>query len=332
LKEIVFLNKNVDRWKEFEALLEQKNANDPDLAADMFIQITDDLAYAQTYYKGSETVHYLNTLALKTHRTIYKTRKERKNTLTVFWKYTFPLEIFHSKKFILYSFIIMFISASIGWLSAANDDTYVRLIMGDGYVNMTLDNIEKGDPMAVYKSANEMGMFLGITINNIKVSFFAYLLSLFTSVGTASILFLNGVMLGSFQYFFLEHGVLYESILSIWIHGTLEIFAIVVAGGAGILAGNSILFPATYKRGTAFINGFVRGGKIVLGLMPIFIIAGALEGFVTRHTTWPDAVRIAIIVLSLAFIVWYFFLYPAKLAKAVKEDPELDKFIKSVGE
>jgi len=330
VKEIVFLNKNAERWKSFEKILTTSKTTDPDTVAEMFIRITDDLAYAQTYYPKTQTEKYLNSLALKTHQIIYKTKKEPQNQMVVFWKYIFPLELFQSRKFIIYSFIIFFTATLIGAFSAANDEDFVRLILGDYYVNMTLENIEKGDPMAVYKSANNVDMFLGITIRNIKVSFYEFLFGLFTAFGTGFILFQNGVMLGSFQYFFFEHHVLYQSILSIWIHGTLEIFAIIVSGAAGIILGNSFLFPGTYSRKVSFGIGVRRGTKIVLGLMPVFIIAGSLEGFVTRYTNWPDIFRIAIILGSLTLIVWYFFIYPARLYKKMQNNEDFSKTVNKI--
>ena len=202
----------------------------------------------------------------------------------------------------------------IGVLSSANDRTFIQLILGDHYVNMTEENIRKGDPMAVYKQWHEMEMFLGITINNIRVAFLAFSLGLLFSLGTVYILFTNGVMIGAFHYLFFTHDLLFESMLTIWVHGTLEISAIVISGCAGIVMGNSILFPGTYSRGLSFMRGAKRGLKIVIGLVPLFIVAGFLEGFVTRHTDMP-ALNACIILASLAFVLFYFFIYPVMLKK-----------------
>ncbi|GAB3818017.1 hypothetical protein GCM10028895_14750 [Pontibacter rugosus] len=122
-------------------------------------------------------------------------------------------------------------------------------------------------------------------------------------------------MLGAFQYFFYKQGLLLTSVLTIWIHGTLEISAIVIAGCAGLVMGNSLLFPKTHTRLHAFRQGARQGLKIVIGLVPIFITAGFLEGFVTRHTQMPLALSLFIILLSAAFILYYFILYPRLLHK-----------------
>jgi len=214
---------------------------------------------------------------------------------------------------IIISFSIFFLSMLIGVVSSAGDSGFVRLIMGDSYVNMTLENIDKGDPLAVYKQMNGVDMFLGITFNNIRVSFIAFMFGLLISFGTAWVLISNGIMLGAFQYFFHIHNLLFESVLVIWIHGTLEISAIIIAGAAGLVLGNSILFPGTYSRLQSFMINSKEGLKMIVSLIPIFITAGFLEAFVTRHTGMPVFFSLTIILSSLAFVVWYFIIYPSKI-------------------
>jgi uncharacterized membrane protein SpoIIM required for sporulation len=315
MKEVVFIKRNIDRWNHFEKLIEKKTEGDPDVLASMFIQITDDLAYSRTFYPKSDTSRYLNHLAAKTHLKIYKNKKEDRNIVKKFWKTDFPLLIYRYHRFIRISFVIFVVAAIIGAFSAANDVNFVRLILGDDYVDMTLNNIKKGDPMAVYKQALQTEMFVGITINNIGVSFKAFIYGVFVAIGTLLVLLYNGIMLGSFQYFFYEFGLLKESALTIWIHGTLEIFSIIVAGAAGLILGSSILFPESYSRARSFKRGAKDGIQIVLGLMPIFIVAGFLESFITRYTQAPDFIRLGIILASLLFIFWYFIVYPVQLAK-----------------
>jgi uncharacterized membrane protein SpoIIM required for sporulation len=215
----------------------------------------------------------------------------------------------------VWALLLFTVFTLVGALSAAYDDSFVRVVLGDAYVNKTLENIEKGDPMAIYKGTSETPMFLLITINNIYVSLMAYALGATFGLGTVWALFRNGIMLGSFQYFFFQKGVLLPSLLTIWIHGTLEISAIVLAGGAGFVMARGLLFPGTYSRAAAFRQAARDGLKLAIGLVPIFMVAGFLEGFVTRHTEMPMALSLSIIGASAAFIVWYFILYPRHLAR-----------------
>ncbi len=94
------------------------------------------------------------------------------------------------------------------------------------------------------------------------------------------------------------------------LHGTLELSAIVIAGAAGFVMGNSILFPGTYSRLESFKRGAKKGLKVVVGLIPVFILAGFIEGFFTRHTTMHWSIKLSVILLSATFIIYYFIIYP----------------------
>ena len=323
MKEITFLKQNADKWQEFELLISSKKVSNPDLMAELFIQLTDDLSFAKTNYPKAKTTQYLNSLAAKVHQEIYKNKKEKKSRIITFWKYELPFIFKNSHKQLLYAFLIFAVSMLIGIVSSAYDDSFVRLILGDSYVNMTIDNINKGEPMAVYKSMNQVNMFFGITINNIYVSFLCFATGILFSFGTAYMLFTNGVMLGAFQYFFYAKGLLLQSTLVIWIHGTLEISAIIIAGCAGLTMGNGILFPGTFSRGVSFMKGTKQGVKIVIGLIPVFITAGFFESFVTRYSHMPVWLSLTIIGSSLFFIIWYFIIYPIRLNKNSRLTNEL---------
>jgi len=320
MNEIQFLHKNIKKWETFEALLDNKNATNPDMMSDLYINLTDDLAYSRTYFPDAKATQFLNQLAQKAHRVIYQNQPINKSRILSFWGSEFPLLIYASRKEIFVSFIILVVSALIGIISNKYDSGFTRIILGDGYVNMSLSNIQKGDPLAVYKSMNQVDMFLGITFNNIKVSFLAFAAGILTPIGVGFIILKNGVMLGTFHSFLAGQGFLLDSIATIWVHGTYEIFAITVAGGAGIVIGNSIVFPKTYSRIDSFRRGAMSGSKMVIGLIPVFVVAGFLEGFVTRYTQAPYIVRFTIILFSLTSIIFYFYFYPIYLIKKSNHD------------
>ncbi len=327
MREAAFIKNNKVRWQLFEAVLDNKEHIDPDKLSDLYVQITDDLSYAKTFYTQSNTEAYLNALASKAHQKIYKTKKESKNRLIRFFKEEFPLEFYQYQKQLLIAFLVFAFFAVVGMYSAATDGDFVRLILGDAYVNMTLENIESGDPMAVYKEQGEMGMFIGITLNNIKVAMYAFILGMLFSVGTLYIMMNNGIMLGSFLYFFYEKDLLWESSRTIWIHGTIEISVIIIAGAAGLVLGNGLLFPKTYTRLASFMISVKAGLKIMLSTIPFFIVAGFLEGFVTRHTEMPDIVALIIIILSLFSILYYYVYYPIKVTR----EKELELKVERIG-
>lgn len=318
MREAAFVRQNKDKWVKYESLLQKYKSLDPDQLSNLYVELSDDLSYASTFYPGSNTVQYLNGLATTAHQEIYKSKKESKSRFITFFTEEFPREFHKHQKQLLWSFLIFAGFSLVGAYSAATDGSFLRSILGDAYVNMTLENIANKDPMAVYKQASETNMFLGITINNIRVALTAFSLGVLAGIGTVFVMMQNGVMLGSFQYFFYEQGLLWESARTIWIHGTIEISVIIVAGCAGLVVGKSILFPGTYSRLKSFTMGIRDGLKIVISTVPFFIIAGFLEGFVTRITQMPDWLAIMIISLSLLLILFYYVIYPILLSNKTK--------------
>lgn len=310
MKEATFIRQNIEKWKATEKLVDQAYKLTPDQLADAYTEVTSDLAFSQTHFPQSRITIYLNNLAFALHHEIYRNKREKWSRIITFWTQEVPETMYMARKELLTSFLIFICSVSVGILSTSYDPDFVRLILGNNYIDMTLENIQKGEPMAVYNSSEEITMFLGITLNNIMVSFYCFVMGLFTSFGTGFILFQNGVMLGAFQTFFFEHGLLWESCLAIWLHGTLEIWAIIVAGAAGLALGNGWLFPGTYSRIESFRRGARKGLRIIIGTVPVFILAGFIESFVTRHTHLPDTVRLGMILCSIAFIIYYYIYLP----------------------
>ncbi len=315
MREAAFAKQNKDKWLRFENVLRNNVQTDPDELSALYIEITDHLSYAQTFYPNSNTLRYLNGLSALAHQKIYKTKRENRRRFITFYTQEFPLFFSQYHKQLLIAFLTFALFSIIGAYSSATDGGFVRLILGDAYVNMTLENIDKGDPMAVYKEMGQMNMFLGITINNIWVSVNAFVWGLLLGLGTLFIMMRNAIMLGAFQYFFYDQGLLWESARTIWIHGTIEISVIIIAGCAGLVLGKGILFPGTYSRLQSFIRGFKDGLKILISTVPFFIAAGFLEGFVTRHTEMPDWLAILIIGGSLFLIIYYYVIYPIKLRR-----------------
>ena len=312
MKEVTFIRQNISKWRGAEIVVETAGDSDATELADTYIDVTSDLAFAQTHYPESKITVYLNNLASALHNEIYRSHRYRWSRLLTFWTDEVPRTMWEARRELLLSFVIFVVSAFVGFLSQMLDPEFCRIILGDGYVDMTLQNIAEGEPMAVYNGDPEDAMFGMITLNNVKVSFITFVLGVFTSLGTGFILFQNGVMLGSFQTFFAQHGLLWQSALAVWLHGTLEISAIIVAGAAGIAMGNGWLFPGTYPRLTSFRRGARRGLRIVIGTVPVFVLAGFIESFLTRHTEWPDLLRLTIILSSLAFVTYYYIVLPKK--------------------
>jgi uncharacterized membrane protein SpoIIM required for sporulation len=312
MREGQFIKQNRGRWSEYEQPVE-----DPDELARRFTYLVDDLSYAKTFYPGGNTVRYLNSLAANIYRSIYRSRTEKGSRIITFWTTELPLIMYRYRRTLLAASLFFAAFLLMGLFSSMYDQTFVRAVLGDDYVNETERNIAAGDPFGIYKQEGQMYMFLRIALNNISVAFKCFLLGITCSVGTLYFLMSNGLMLGVFEHMFFKHGLGIQSILVVFIHGTLEISALVIAGAAGMVLGNSILFPGTFTRAQSIRRGVKDGVKIMVGLIPVFTVAAFFEGFVTRYTGMPLVFSLLILGSSLAFVIFYYIIYPYRLQKKV---------------
>ncbi|HEY0655517.1 MAG TPA: stage II sporulation protein M [Chryseosolibacter sp.] len=309
MKETRFIAQNKEKWREAETLLESP-VKDPEKLSNLFIQVVDDLSYSRTYYPNRSVRVYLNKIARQYFSIIYSHKKDKHNAFMLFWLDELPQIILYCRRELLISLLVFVAAMAIGVFSSMNDPQFVNTILGNDYVAMTEKNIASGDPMAVYKQRNELDMFLGITLNNLMVAFRTYVLGIFLGIGTLASLLGNGIMVGCFQYYFVERDLFIESALSIWLHGTLEISSIVLAGGAGLTLARGLIFPGTYSRLQSLQISGMRSLKFMLGITPVFVLAAIIESFLTRYTDAPAIVRVTLIALSAVFIVGYFIVYP----------------------
>ena len=320
MKETTFINQNKKKWAKFERMSNQ-NQSDPDELSDLFIEITDDLAYARTHYSNRSVKVYLNSLAQKSFQRIYKKKRTPFSVFVQFWTTSLPLEMYRIRKALLASFIVFAVGMLIGMVSTMDDPDFLGAVIGYEYVHMTDQNIANGEPMGVYgNGGGEMYSFISIAQNNLRVTLMAFVLGIFFSVGSAIYMFFNGIMVGAFQWFFKVRGLLLTSFLTIWVHGAFEISGIVIAGAAGITLGNGFMFPGTLTRMQSLSIAAKRGMKVIIGLFPVILFAAFIEGFASRHTEWPDHIKGGIIFLSFAIMIFYFAVYPYLLASKLNFD------------
>ena len=280
-----------------------------------FTQLIDDLAYAKTFYPYSNITRYINAKASRIYLSIYKNRKEESNRLVTFWKYDLPLTIRKHHRVVFFSFIIFLVFFAIGFFTSMQDENMARSILGDGYVEKTEENIRLGNPFGIYETGNPFLSWLGLMIHNIKVSFLMFVSGLFCGVPSLYLLGQNAVMVGVFDQFFAARGLGTQFFLVVFVHGTLELTAIIIAGAAGVVLGKSFLFPGTIKRIDAFKQGSKDGVKLMIGLIPVFALAAFFEGFITRLYNDLSVLTSLISSVSVLFIIWYFVVYPARLSR-----------------
>jgi uncharacterized membrane protein SpoIIM required for sporulation len=322
MREARFIKKNVDKWNEYQ----QTEPTDPDETAERFVTLIDDLSYSKTFYPHSQVTRWINGIAAGIYQRIYKNRKEKYTKIFSFWRYDLPFLFRRYHKIFLFSFILFFVFGLIGWFSSQHDDQFIRMVLGDNYVNETEANIARGDPFGIYRENNMFSAFIILAVHNTSVAFKMFLSGLTLSILNIWLVFYNGLMLGTFQYMFFAKGLGWQSVLVIWTHGVMEISSFIIAATSGFIISNSILFPGTYSRFISFRRGVKDASKIMITLIPMFFIAAFFESFITQLVSntldndnktigIPVWAGVLILIFFLTFIIWYFVIYPIRLHK-----------------
>ena len=331
MKESNFIKKNLDSWGEYEKIISLKE-DKPRILSKLFMKINDDLSYSYTYYNNRLVRVYLNGVAKLLYNRVNQSERIRFSSLKKFFTVSVPLAIYQARKEFYIAFAVFAVSMIIGMLSSKYDPEFAQLILGEDYVKMTQANIAKNDPMAVYKSQAPFDMFLAITVNNFLVAIRTFVFGFFMAIGTILSMLYNGIMLGSFQYFFIEQDLFKESFLTIWQHGVFEISSIIMAGAAGLVLGKGLVFPGNYTRFQSLRISARRGLKLLLGILPVLFIAAFIEGFYTRYTGALDSVRIFTIIISFSFVIGYFIVLPWYRSKQMESTiDEIDEKIEETG-
>lgn len=332
MREAAFIKQNKQKWLEFEKSLYNSSDNKPERLAELFIQINNDLAYAQTYYPKSNVIKYLNGIAVTAYHKIYGKRKSG-NSFKNFWSFEIPMIMYQYRRYFYFSFAIFFLMVIIGVFSSIHEPEFVRSFLGDSYVNMTEDNIENGDPLAVYNNETSFGdfnSFFLIAFNNLRVGLMSFLYGIIGGIGSLYFMLVNGIMVGSFQYMFFEKGHFFLSLRTIWMHGAMEMFGMCIEIGAGVLMGTSYIFPGILTRKQAFFQKGKAALKIVISTFPFTISAALIEGYLTQYANEMPIFLAGLIVLStFSLIFWYYLIYPHFVYK--KNLKDISYLLKEVG-
>jgi uncharacterized membrane protein SpoIIM required for sporulation len=228
--------------------------------------------------------------------------------------------MYRYQRTLLFSFIFFIAFTVLGIVASLMEPDFVKMILGAEYVEMTEQNIANNDPFGVYKSGDSFLMFLMIAGHNIKLSLISFASGMLFGFGTLYFLFVNGIMFGTFEHMFAQHHLGIQFFLVVFIHGTLELSALVVESCAGFVLGTALLFPGTFTRLQALKYAAKDAVKIIISLVPIFMIAAFFESYVTRHTEMPLALSLLILLGSLGFILFYFVVLPHLVFRKAKLD------------
>ena len=245
------------------------------------------------------------------HSKIYGRRRFSVRPVVTFFSSTFPGAVWSSRRFILAATALLFVPAIAMGAWLANSETAL-----DAEIPPEAREIAIEEEFEQYYSSAPAGQFATMVfVNNVRVAILAFGAGMLFCVGTAWVLIENGLLLGRWAGVFLFAGQADRFFGLIVPHGLLELTAVVIAGGAGLRLGWSIISPGDRTRGTAVADEGRRSVTIVLGLVLVFGAAALIEAFVTPSPLDTSA-RIAVgVVAWLAFLTYIVAKGPAAVAR-----------------
>jgi len=268
-------------------------------------------AHLSQLRSGSTEPHLdarLTRLLADSSDALYGQRQKGAKGFLDFFRVSFPAALWHLRRYIYVSAALFFLPAILMALYVANVEEATAGIppaVAETYINEDFESYYSSEAAAEFATT--------VFINNIWVSFMAFALGIVLCVGSAFVLVNNGVMLGQAAGLFAEAGQLDKFFGLILPHGMLELTAIVIAGGTGLVLGWTIIAPGDRTRADALAEEGRRVIVVVLGLVLVFFAAALIEGFVTGAPL-STLIRVGIGVASWLAFVLYAIVYGRRAA------------------
>lgn len=302
-----FIKQNREDWNQLEHFITRLSKNkrsltgtDIDQFNRLYQKAAQHLAYSQTYFANEEVTAYLNELVAKAHNLLYKDQVSSFRQIRTFFSTTFIGLLMGQWKAAAVAMILFFAGGLAAFLSVINDPLNLYALLPEQMAG-TVDPEQLG---ANHGSIDASLFSAQIMTNNIQVAFLAFAGGITFGILTVYVMVLNGVMVGALAGLFWNYGMAYEFWAYIVPHGVIELLAIFIAGGAGLLMGYKLFAPGPYSRGYQLKRQAKRSVQLLLGTIPLFIIAGIIEGFITPASLSLEAKYAVAILTLLAFILY----------------------------
>jgi len=262
------------------------------------------LSFSQTYFPEAEVTQYLNQLVTNAHDLLYRDQAVTSLfQLKCFFGKTFVRLLLEQRRFVLVAFLLFLIGAAGSFLAVLDDPLHLYSVLPSQIAShVDPDKLGQGN-----EGLDSATISAQIMTNNFQVGILAFAGGITLGALTIYLLVYNGMMLGSLAALFWQSGKFYDFWAYIVPHGMIELTAIFIAGGSGLLMGYRLLVPGSFPRAYHLKVQALRSVQLLLGTIPLFVIAGTIEGFITPTAISPEA-KYAVAVLTVLALVLYVWL------------------------
>jgi uncharacterized membrane protein SpoIIM required for sporulation len=302
-----WLQKRRPHWARLEQLVERSRRGVSSLTHQelrelglLYRQTASDLSVVREDASSRQLTVYLNQLLGRCHNLIYLGHKPKVSGIVRFYAETYP-QVFRDAIPQIVLAVTIFVFAMIfAWLVTLRDPSFAYRLLGSGMMEtieqhkMWTDSIVTVKPLASS----------GIMTNNLSVSFAAFAMGITGGIGTIWMMLTNGMLIGVIGASTWRAGMAVQFWSFVAPHGVLELPAIFIAGGAGLEIARGMLFPGALPRKLSLARAGGRASKLLLGVIPLLVVAGLLEGFFSPSAA-PYQVKFLLAGVLFAALVAY---------------------------
>ena len=257
--------------------------------ASLYRSVSADLARARTNQVGDIITQDLQKLTSRSYNQIYQgSHRQEWQAIKEFYLWKFPQLLRESWLYIAIATGIFLLAGIIGWWYAWQDPAFISINVPPSLIHKVRDKGElwMGSIVGIEPLASS-----GIMINNLLVSFAAIAGGITAGLYTIFIMAFNGLSISVIATLVGQNNLAYPFWAFVFPHGALELPAIFFAGGAGLLIGQAIVFPGKYRRLYAIKRNGVKATQLLFGIVPMLVIAGAIEGFFSPNPAIPEPIK-----------------------------------------
>ena len=292
-------------------------------------ELTADLARLRTATAGGESreVFYLNRLVSAAHNLLYRRRSIRPDAAVRYLFFTVPQEIRRSSNVIALAALLLFVPMAVTGVAVVRDpDAAVAFLPPQMFdrAEAGVRAAREGGGYVDVPSLYRPTMASGIIANNIQVAFMAFASGITAGLLTCFVLFSNGLSIGAVLGLYVSKGIGSLIIAFIAPHGVLELTAICIAGGAGLLLGSAFIIPGDRTRRRALVENGKRSIALVAGATFLLVGAGLIEGFISPIPWWPLEIKLAVSAVTALLLYAYVRQGAAVRARPAPSVPDID--------
>ncbi|MGH9496832.1 MAG: stage II sporulation protein M [Candidatus Sulfotelmatobacter sp.] len=268
----------------------------------LYRQIAADLAALREDRGSVHFARYLNQLLARAHNIIYSAPKASPKAVLRFFTQTYPCVFRSNLRLVELALAVFAISAAIGAALTFQDPDFKLNILGPQMVQ----TIQKREMWTHSIVAIKPLASSSIMTNNLSVAFSTFALGITAGLGTIYMLIFNGLLIGVIGMACHLSGMSIKLWEFVAPHGVLELPAIFLAGGAGLRVATGLLFPGFLPRRESLVRAGTEGVQLLLGSIPILVVAGVIEGFVSP-TGVPRGLKFSMAAALFILLTTYLF-------------------------